>query len=122
MQHVLATDVDDEDHGRPQRGDVGEVLVGTDAEVHAAGLHSVLESRDDRLVLHLVRDEVARRKVAARLGELRDHPPEVAVLEPGRNAAGVGQGHDERHDDWQDGETQSLHELDRTLILDVWAA
>ena len=69
---VAAADVEDERHPRANRRDVREVLLGTDAEVHAAGLSSARTSvGNDELKPALVRDEVVGVEVAARLGERR---------------------------------------------------
>ena len=75
-QQVLAADVDDERQPRPERYDVGEVLLGADTEVDAARRRAPLELGDDRLERGLVRHQVVGPEVALRLGEARDHAPE----------------------------------------------
>jgi len=82
QQHVLPTDIDDERDARLDRGDVGEVLIRSDAEVGARRHQGLLQHRDDVLELHLVRDEIVGTEETVRFGELGDQRPEGAVVEP----------------------------------------
>src|SRR3954453_19175363 len=85
VDHVLAPDVDDERDPRPERDEVGEVLIGSDTDVHAAGAYGALELRDHVLKRSLVRDEVVGPEKAARLREVGDQPPERRVAQTGGN-------------------------------------
>src|SRR5207244_1247508 len=67
LQEVPPPDVDDERELRPERRDVGEVLLGPDADVNAARGHAGFQLRDHALESALVREEVLRRVGAARL-------------------------------------------------------
>ena len=67
-----------------RRDDVGEVLLGTDAEVDAAGRQHRLEVRDDGLKRVLVGEKVVGSKRAAGLGELGDQLPERLVAQSRR--------------------------------------
>ena len=109
LEHVLAADVDDERHARMERRDVGEVLIGPHAEIHAVGRHALRELGNDFLERRFVRDEIVGSEKSVRLGEVRDHLPERAVRQllrqvVGRDAvAGAEQRHpgqaEERGDD-----------------------
>ena len=72
QQQVVAPDVDDEGDVGPDRGDVGEVLVGTDADVRAAADAALLQVRNDVQIRALVRDQVVGVEVSRRLGQRRD--------------------------------------------------
>ena len=106
---IAAPDVGDERDPRLERGDVGEVLIGPDAEVDAAGLHDALQLRDDDLERVLVRDEVVGAEVAVRLGEVVDQAPELGVGEARRagrratrRAPGAGAARQRERDDASD--------------------
>ena len=58
QQHVLTPDVDDERHPRFQRRDIGEVLIGSDSEIHTARYGRPSQLGHDALKRALVRDEV----------------------------------------------------------------
>ncbi len=88
LHHVLAADVDDERHARLERGDVGEVLVRSDAEVDAVWRHAFSELGDHFLKSGFVRDEIVRTEEAVRLREVDDHLPERAVRYLSRQVAG----------------------------------
>ena len=78
QQHVVAPDVDDEGDRRLQRGDVGEVLFGSDAQV-GAGPRRLLQLGNDLLERGLVRDQVVVAERSAGLGGAGDHAPELFV-------------------------------------------
>ena len=61
---VAAAHVGDEHHLRLEGGDVGEVLLGPDAEVHAALPGAGQQLRNDPLQIDLVRYQVVRRGTA----------------------------------------------------------
>ena len=90
LDQVLPPDVDDERHLRLQRGDVGEVLLGTDAEVDAARLGPRAKRRDDGLDGRFVRHEVVEREVPFRLRELADELPEVGIADLRGSGSGRG--------------------------------
>jgi len=57
-QHVLPANVGNDCELRMKRGDVGEVLVGSYAQVDAAWFNFLLQLRDDVLKRSLVGDKV----------------------------------------------------------------
>src|SRR5262249_15210813 len=69
-QQVVAPDVDDERRCGPDPRDVREVLIGADADVHAARDAALLERGRDVQVGALVRDQVVGVELAVWLGEL----------------------------------------------------
>ena len=81
LREILPADVDDERLRRVEIDDVGEVLVGPDAEIDAARARMIEQPRQHGLELGLVRDEVFGREEAVGLGELGDEPPEFAVAD-----------------------------------------
>ncbi len=76
---IAAADVDDEGHPRLERGDVGEILFGADAEEHAMTAPRVCDRRNDVAIEQLIGDEVVGRKKAVVLGKFLGQPPEVFV-------------------------------------------
>src|SRR5688572_31130557 len=72
FQHVLAPNVDDEGHCRPERGDVGEILLGPDSDIDATRLYRFLEPGKDLRVVVFVRDEVFVLEGPAWLGQIGD--------------------------------------------------
>ena len=82
LHRRLAADVDDEGHGGADRRDVGQVLLGTDPEVDAAGDASLAQHREDPTHFRLIGGEVVGdAKEPARLGDLRRQIPELRVTE-----------------------------------------
>ncbi len=84
---VAAADVEDDRGLRADGGNIGEVLLGTDAQVDAACLRPPDEIRDHALEAELVRREVGdvlRSEIAARLGGVGDELPERLVGQPQR--------------------------------------
>ena len=81
QDHVLAPDVDDERHARPERRDVREVLIGPDAKVDPVGRGALLQLGNHFLVRRLVRHEIIRTEESLGLREIDDHPPEGAVAD-----------------------------------------
>ena len=67
--------------GGLEGGDVGEVLIGPDPDVHASRLLVLLEFRNHALVVALVRHVVAAEERAARLRQFVDRLPKRAVGE-----------------------------------------
>ncbi len=78
---IASPDVDDEHHLRLEGGDVGEVLLGTDAEVDAIDLRTANELGDHVLKEDLVRQEVVGSELAIGFRQLGDEGPVVAVGE-----------------------------------------
>ena len=62
-----------------QRGDVGEVLVRSDAQIHATWFDSLLQLRNDVLEGCLVGNKVVRTEVPARFGKVIDQAPVLGV-------------------------------------------
>ena len=93
LLQIAASDVGNEGDMRLERGDVREVLVGTDAQVHAAGLDDPRERRQDDLQRVFVRDEVVGPEVPAGLGEVVDQAPELLIAQVRRK---LDAGRDER--------------------------
>ena len=62
--------------------DVGVVLLGTDAEVHAAGPRALDEIGDDLLKQELVRRKVVGSKISIRLGPIGGQLPKVPIGQP----------------------------------------
>ena len=87
-QQVVAPDVEDEDDLGPDRGDVGEVLIGPDADVRAPLDAALLQVRNDVQIRALVGDEIVGIEVASRLGERRDLRGEGRLRRRPRATAG----------------------------------
>ena len=82
LHHRLAADVHDEGHGGTDRGDVRQVLLGTDAEVDAARDASLAQHREDPSHFQLIgREVVGDAKETARLGDVRHQAPEFRVAQ-----------------------------------------
>jgi hypothetical protein len=64
LEHVLAPDVDDESEPGPERRDVGEVLLGTDADIDPAGRNGGLQRGHDDLRGVFVRHQLLRERAA----------------------------------------------------------
>src|SRR5262249_15191598 len=79
--HVAAANVEDDRDLWLQRGDVGKVLLRADAEVNAAWTKRGDEIGDDELKPRLVRQEVIRTEVTARLREVAVELPQLTVAE-----------------------------------------
>src|SRR5690606_349915 len=92
LEQVVPPDVQDERDRRAQRRDVGEVLVRTHPDVRAAPAAQRTQVLGDVQVRRLVRDQVVRVEVAARLRQLRDQPRERAVRERRRRRGHGGNG------------------------------
>ena len=86
---VAAPDVHDERDARLERGDVGEVLLGPDAEIDAALTDPRHELGNDRLVAGFVGQQVVRLELPVRFGHLFGQRPELLVRQPGWQA-GLG--------------------------------
>ena len=71
-QQVVAPDVDDERFGGPDAGDVGEILVGADADIDAARDAGLFERGHDVQVRLLVGNQVVGIELAVGLRELLD--------------------------------------------------
>ena len=69
LDQVVPADVDDESDTRPHRGDIREVLVGTDAEVRTALHAQPPQCAERQEVRILVRDEVVGIEEPAALGQ-----------------------------------------------------
>ena len=76
VEEVVPTDVHDEGDLGADLGDVGEVLIRADTHVRAAAEPSVLEGVEDVQISRLVRDEVVRVEVPARLRDPMDESGE----------------------------------------------
>src|SRR5262245_61135833 len=80
MQVEIATpDVDDECDRRLDGCNVGEVLLGSDANVHAARLRNLDQLWNHELESHLIREEIVRTEGSIWLGELCDEIPELVI-------------------------------------------
>lgn len=99
---IAAADVDDDRDLRFERGDVGEVLLGPDAQIHAARFDRRLQLGDHELQADLVRQEVVGPEVAVGLGEIAAELPQLSVAEARGDRAdglrGQRRGGDERCD------------------------
>jgi hypothetical protein len=82
---VATTDIDNEGDRRARGGDVAEVLLGTDAEIRAAGGDGSNELGDDGLETALVGYQVFGMEHPVRLRPFRGKPPEFPIGEAGRN-------------------------------------
>ena len=80
---IAAAQVDDERDRRAHGGDVGEVLLGADADVGAPRHGGLRERRQNGLEADFVRDQVLRMEHAARLREGRDQRAEFLIAQPG---------------------------------------
>ncbi|MBK7596952.1 MAG: hypothetical protein IPJ11_17515 [Gemmatimonadetes bacterium] len=89
LLEVPAPNVDDEGDAWTQGHQIGEVLVGTDAEVRTAGAQAVEQAGNDMLEGEFVGDEVVPSEVAPRLGHAGDQRPEVGVADPLGDGASV---------------------------------
>ena len=116
QQQVVAAQVDDEGDARLDLRDIGEVLVGTHADIRAAGEARIAQGRHDVQIRPLVRDEVVGVEIAAGLGQLRDALREGRRCLDVPDAGGAGQqepGHDDAEED-ADGTNAShvsIHDL-----------
>ena len=92
MEHVVAPNVDDEDDGRPEFGDVGEVLVRPHAEVRSPGQSTPGQRIHDIEVSALVGDQVVGVEVATWLRYPMDERGEGRRIDTllGRQDRGAG--------------------------------
>ena len=74
LEQVLATDVDDECDIRSRGGNVGEVLLRSDADIDAAASAPFDDRGDDVQVGRFIGNEVVPGKMTGRFGE-RGHDP-----------------------------------------------
>lgn len=81
LHRVLPSDIDDEGDPRPERGDIGEVLLGSDTQENPARGDGLLESREDLLEVQLVRDVVLVFEIPVRFREIDGELPEGGVVE-----------------------------------------
>src|SRR5690349_7688903 len=82
LQHVLPANIDDECHLRVEGGDVSEVLLRTDSQIHAMWMNVGFQRGNDLLVATFIRQEIIGTKVSAGFRKLRDHVPEFGICEP----------------------------------------
>src|SRR6266513_4815439 len=76
---IPMTDINDDRHRRLERCDVGKVLFGTNAQIHATLFGSVQELRDDVLKRRFVREKVVRPEYTVFLGKFFRQTPELLV-------------------------------------------
>ena len=82
--------------------DIGEVLVGTHADIRAPGEARIAQGRHDVQIRPLVGDEVVGVEIPAGLGQLRDKRREGGRRLDVPDAGGAGQqepGHDDAEED-----------------------
>jgi hypothetical protein len=82
LLEIAAPDVEDDRHRRTQLGDVGEILLGADAEVDGSRPDRPLELRHDELEGPFIRQEVLEAEIAARLREISAEHPELGIGQP----------------------------------------
>ena len=76
LKQILATDVDDKSDFGPRGGNVGEILLGSDADIDAAAFALFDYRRNNVRVGRFIRNEVVAREVARRFRERRHDPDE----------------------------------------------
>src|SRR4051812_49235977 len=72
LEHVLPADVDNNGECRAGMRDICEILVGTDAQIYASGMRTLVQFVNDVQVRLLIQNEIVQIKVAFRFGPVAD--------------------------------------------------
>src|SRR5262245_35454755 len=72
LDHILPANVCDDREHRPGVRNIRQVLVGTDAQINAAGLHLFAQIADHVKIRSFIGNEVVRVEITFRLGPLLD--------------------------------------------------